>query len=135
MWVGRFGWYDYQFPNAVNRVALIFYLIVGVAAAAMLIRYLLRSVDARLLTIVYGLLAAGIVVAIARVSFPLRRTGTTIFEQARYLMPLVSLYALALALAATRLRRYAGPAVTVFVAVCVVQLLFAMEMTIARYYL
>lgn len=135
MWVGKFGWYDYQFPNAVNRVALFFYAVVGVAALAALVPRLRRIPTARLLTVVYAALALGLVFAIARVAYPLRRGGPTIFEQARYVLPLISLYALAFALASTWLRRWARPALNAFVGVCVVHLLIAFELTIQRYYL
>ena len=49
--------------------------------------------------------AAGLAGAIARAGYPLRVQGHQIFEQARYVMPLLALYALALALAVSLLRR------------------------------
>ena len=42
----------------------------------------------RWLALVYALLAAGLVYAIARVAYPMRADGGRIFEQARYVMPL-----------------------------------------------
>ena len=89
----------------------------------------------RAITIVYAVLAAGVVLAIARVAYPVREGGNGIFEQARYLMPLVSLYALALALAATRLRSRAVAGASVFVGVCALHLFAALALTVGRYYL
>ena len=51
----------------------------------------------------------------------MRADGGRIFEQARYVMPLISLYALALALAFSWLKGRAAPIVVgTFTAVCMV---------------
>lgn len=134
MWVGKFGWYDYQFPTPVNRLALGLYTVIGIAALAALVPRVRRIPTVRWLTIVYALLALGLLFAIARVGYPLRRSGTTIFEQARYFLPLIPLYALAFALASTWLKRWARPALTVFVGISILHLLFAFELTVQRYY-
>ena len=137
MWVGKFGWYDYQFPTFANRLALLAYLVIGAAAlAALVVQLRRRGGNVRWLTLVYALLAAGLVYAIARVAYPMRADGGRIFEQARYVMPLISLYALALALAFSWLKGRAAPIVVgTFTAVCMVQLLWAFELTVVRYYL
>ncbi len=135
MWVGKFGWYDYQFPNFVNRAALLFYAAVAAGALWALVPLLRRVRTVQLLTLVYALLGAGIAFAIARVAYPLRASGTTIFEQARYVMPLIGAYALALALAASVLRRRAVLVASLFVGVCFVQFAMALELTVQRYYL
>jgi hypothetical protein len=136
MWVGKFGWYDYQFPNLINRAALVFYAVVAVLALIALVRAFRRRVPTvGVLTLVYVVLAAGVVYALARVAYPIRASGQMLFEQARYLMPLVAFYALALALAATVLRRWGRAAITMFVGVCFLHLLIAFELTIQRYYL
>ena len=70
MWVGKFGWYDYQFPNAFNKLATVGYLIAGAAALAGLVPQLRRVPTVRWLTLVYALLAAGLVFALARVAYP-----------------------------------------------------------------
>ena len=43
MWVGKFGWYDYQFPNPINRAALVVYFAVAIAAVAALVPLLRRE--------------------------------------------------------------------------------------------
>ena len=134
MWVGKFGWYDYQFPNAVNRVALVLYLVVAAGALVALVPQLRRRANVRWLTLVYALLAAGLVFAMARVAYPMRAGGGLIFEQARYLMPLIALYALAFGLAASLLRRRAALALSAFTIICMLQLLYAFALTIQRYY-
>jgi 4-amino-4-deoxy-L-arabinose transferase-like glycosyltransferase len=133
MWVGKFGWYDYQFPDRVNHLMFVVYCVIAVAALAALVPQRRRL---GLPMLIYVLLAAGLVVAIARAAYPLRVGGNFIFEQARYLMPLLGLYALALALAASPLRRRLEvAALGVFLGGSVLLLLAAWEMTIKRYYL
>ena len=133
LWVGKFGWFDYQFPDRVNHLMFVVYCVVAVAALVALVPQRKRLA---LPLLIYALLAAGLVVAIARAAYPLRVAGNFIFEQARYLMPLLALYALALALAASPLRRRFEVAVLgVFLAGSVVLLLAAWELTIKRYYL
>ena len=57
------------------------------------------------------------------------------FQQARYLLPLLPLYAAAVALAARRLGRRLGPVVAgAFVAVAFGHVLLAQLLTISRFY-
>ncbi len=133
LWVGKFGWYDYQFPHAVNTAAFGLFAVIGVAAVVALVP---RLRELALPAIVFALLAAGLTVAIARAGYPLRASGNFLFEQARYLMPLIALYALALALAGSLLpRRFTLAAVALLLAGSVLHLLGAWELTIQRYFL
>jgi hypothetical protein len=133
LWVGKFGWFDYQFPDRVNTLAFWFYAVVAVAALAAILLHRRREWS---LWLLLTATAAGLAVAIARAGYPLRSTGNPIFEQARYLMPLLALYALALALAASLLRRRAAVAVlSLLVAVSSLHLLGAFILTVRRYYL
>ncbi len=133
LWVGRFGWFDYQFPDRVNTAAFVLYAVVAVAALAAILLYRRREWP---LWLLFGATAAGLAGVIARAAYPLRSTGNSIFEQARYLMPLLALYALALALAVSLLRRRAALAVlSLLVAVSSLQLLGAFILTVRRYYL
>ena len=133
LWVGRFGWFDYQFPDRVNDAAFVFYVVVAVAALAAILLHRRREWP---LWLLFTATAAGLAGTIARAGYPLRASGNPIFEQARYLMPLLALYALAFALAASLLKRRAEVAVlSLLVAVSSLHLLGAFILTVRRYYL
>ena len=133
LWVGKFGWFDYQFPDRVNTAAFVLYVVVAVAALAAILLHRRREWP---LWLLFTATAAGLAGTIARAGYPLRSTGNQIFEQARYLMPLLALYALAFALAASLLKRRAEIAVlSLLVAVSSMHLLGAFILTVRRYYL
>ena len=135
MWLGRFGWSDYGFSNGVNRGALIVYAVIAVAAIVGLVRLLRARWELWAPIAVSALLGLGLIAAIAKAGYPLRASGNYIFEQGRYYLPLICLFALALALAALLLRRRAAHAlVVVFLLVSIVQLGGALGMTVQRYY-
>jgi hypothetical protein len=107
--------------------------VVAVAALVALVPRIRRDA---LIVVVFAVLTAGVLLAIARVGYPLRASGNFLFEQARYLLPLLGLYAFALGLAFSLLRGRALVAVTsVAVALSSVHLLAAFVLTVRRYYL
>jgi hypothetical protein len=133
LFVGRFGWFDYGFPNNVNTFAFFVYAAVAVAALVALIPRFWRDA---IVAVVYAAFTAGVLFAIARVAYPLRASGNFLFEQARYVLPLLGLYALALALAFSWLRGRALVAITsIAVGLASLHLLAAFVLTIRRYYL
>ena len=133
LFVGRFGWFDYGFPPNVNNFAFVVYAVIAVAALVALVPRIRRDA---LIVVVFAVLTAGVLLAIARVGYPLRASGNFLFEQARYLLPLLGLYAFALGLAFSLLRGRALVAVTsVAVALSSVHLLAAFVLTVRRYYL
>ena len=133
LFVGRFGWMDYQFPDSVNLVAFVLYTVVAIAALVALLPRLRRE---WILWVIYAALTAGLVVAIARAGYPLRAGGNYLFEQTRYFLPLIALYALSLGLAFSLLRGRALAQVTsVMVGVSAVHLVAAFVLTVRRYYL
>ena len=133
LFVGRFGWFDYGFPTTVNTFAFVVYAVIAVAALVALVPRIRRDA---LLVVVFALLTAGLLLAIARVGYPLRASGNFLFEQARYLLPLLGLYAFSLGLAFSLLRGRALVAVTsVAVVLSSVHLLGAFVLTVRRYYL
>ena len=133
LFVGRFGWFDYQFPDAVNTIAFVLYSIVAIAALVALVPRLRRE---WILWAIFAGLTAGLVVAIARAGYPLRAGGNYLFEQTRYFLPLIGLYALSLGLAFSLLRGRALAVVTsVALGVSSVHLLAAFVLTVRRYYL
>jgi 4-amino-4-deoxy-L-arabinose transferase-like glycosyltransferase len=135
IWVGRFGWSDYQFPTPVNRAALVVYLVIAAAALVVLVRWLRGRPELRVPAAVLAALSLGLVVLIARVGYPLRASGSFVFEQGRYYMPLLPLYALALVLASQLLRpRWARAALLAFLVVAVLHAGAALGLTAKRYY-
>ena len=133
LFVGRFGWFDYQFPDAVNTVAFVAYAVVAVAAVVALVPRLQRD---WIVVVTFAALSAGLAVAIARAGYPLRAGGNYLFEQTRYFLPLIALYALTLGLAFSLLRGRALAAVTsLVVGVSSVHLIAAFVLTVRRYYL
>jgi 4-amino-4-deoxy-L-arabinose transferase-like glycosyltransferase len=134
-WVGRFGWNDYGFPNWVNRGALIVYAIIAVAAIIGLVRLLRRRGPEWAPILVAALLGLGLIGAIAKAGYPLRATGNFIFEQGRYYMPLIALFALSIMLALSLVRRRAAQLVTVaLVVVSIAHFGGALALTVQRYY-
>ena len=78
LFVGRLGWMDYQFPQAVNTIAFVLYSVVAIAALVALVPRLRRE---WILWAIFAGLTAGLVVAIARAGYPLRAGGNYLFEQ------------------------------------------------------
>jgi 4-amino-4-deoxy-L-arabinose transferase-like glycosyltransferase len=136
MWLGRFGWYDYQFPDRVNHDALWLFGLILVAALVTGVRLLLRERVLRWQLIALGLLSGALVLAVARTGYNLRIQGNWIFEQARYFLPLIGLFALALALAAGAVpRRLRWPAGIFVLLLAIANLLGAFAITVSRYYI
>jgi 4-amino-4-deoxy-L-arabinose transferase-like glycosyltransferase len=133
--VGRFGWLDYDFPSWVYEVAkYVSLLICGLALAE-----LTRRRDAlrrRLAELsVYVLALIGVCVAIGVQSYRFLVANGGVFEQARYLLPLLALYGAAIALAVRFGGRRWGPAIGAgLVVLAIGHDLFAQAITIARYY-
>lgn len=134
--IGRFGWFQYGFPDVWYLVALgVFAPILGLAGLALArARRLLKARGAELAT--YALMAAGLTVALELVAYRYHATVnlTAFFEQARYLFPLLPLYGALIAAAIKGAGRW-GPAVGGFVVVLAMgHSLFSQLLTIARFY-
>jgi 4-amino-4-deoxy-L-arabinose transferase-like glycosyltransferase len=116
--VGRFGWFQYGFPMWANWVALgVFVPVVGLAGAALVrSRKAVRRRWPELLT--YVVLLGGLMALINLVGYQYRLGAPhSNFEQARYLLPMVGLYAAVIALAARGAGRRWGPALGVLLVV------------------
>lgn len=139
--IGNFGWLDYTFPGWVYDVAGAVFLLVAALAvagtAAAVSRIGLRNLGWRVpFTAAVVTMTAGLIAAIGWQGITYRtQTGGLAFEQARYLLPLVAVYALGIALAARGAGRRWGPAIGgVLVVLAMAHGLFAMLLTISRYY-
>jgi 4-amino-4-deoxy-L-arabinose transferase-like glycosyltransferase len=133
--VGRFGWLDYTFPGWFYRVALAVVLIAGALAVAELARRR-RALAGRLGELsVYALALVGLCVEIGVESYREAVLNGGLFEQARYLLPLLGLYAALASLAARAGGRRWGPAIgAALVMLAIGHDLFAQAITISRYY-
>lgn len=133
--IGRFGWIDYGFPGWVYPVAG--WVSVGLLALVVLglVRHR-RALMRRAPELgVYVLMLAGLLAVIGHADYHAYVTHSPLFEQARYLLPLLALYAALLGLASRALGRKWGPALGAMIVVLAFgHNLFAQLITVARYY-
>ena len=133
--VGHFGWLDYQLPSLFYPVAgVLFLVLAGLALSALWTsRAALRAHVGEVL--VYATFVAGLLGAIAVAGYRAWLDGAPGFEQARYLLPLLSLFALIPALAVRAGGRRWGPAIAILIVTGVIgHSLLAQLITLMRYY-
>jgi hypothetical protein len=133
--VGRFGWLDYEFPIWFFVVALVLAVLIVALAVAELVRRR-RAVARRIgeLT-VYAVVVLGLCVEIGVESYRAAISSGDVFEQPRYLLPLLGLCAGVIALAVRFGGRRWGPVLaTTIVILAIGHDLYAQAITIARYY-
>jgi hypothetical protein len=132
--VGRFGYNQYDFPGWFNSVALgVMLALLGLAGAA-----LARARDAIRRRwregVAYAALVGGILLSVGIGVYRLSSFGSPV-AQARYLLPLLAVYALIVGLAVRALGPRFGPAVGAAVVVTLTAHNFAAIMlTLSRYY-
>jgi 4-amino-4-deoxy-L-arabinose transferase-like glycosyltransferase len=134
---GRFGWLDYKFPYHFYLGALVVSVAVILAAGAEIVRC--RRAFARRFGefAIYALMVVGLCVEVGVQSYRemVQTAGVGQFEQARYLLPLIGLYAAIAALAVRFGGRRWGPALgALLVALAIGHDLYAQLITIARFY-
>jgi 4-amino-4-deoxy-L-arabinose transferase-like glycosyltransferase len=133
--VGRFGWLDYGFPQWFYYVALA----VALVAVALALGELVRRRRALVLRLgecsVYAAVVAGLCVEIGVQSYRTAVQNGGTFEQPRYLLPLLCLYAAVAALAARGGGRRRGPTIGAgLVMLAIGHDLLSQAVTISRYY-
>ncbi|HWT24165.1 MAG TPA: hypothetical protein VN213_11725, partial [Solirubrobacteraceae bacterium] len=135
--IGRFGWLDTEWPDAVYRLGRWAFVAIAVLAAVELVRAARRGALAgrwaELLT--YAAVVGGLLFLIGWAGYRAKVTGAVGFEQPRYLLPLLPLYGVAVALAARSFGSRRGPVV----AAALVGLAFAHDvlaqlLTVSRFY-
>jgi 4-amino-4-deoxy-L-arabinose transferase-like glycosyltransferase len=133
--IGRFGLLDYGFPVWVYYLALAMFAgLLGLAARALVIDRVRVSARWRELG-TYAALVVGLLLAIARAGFPYHLQTHFVFEQARYLFPLLGLYGLFVALALRGApRRWATALGGTLIVAAIAHDLFAQLLTLQRYY-
>lgn len=133
--VGRFGWFEWGFPGWVSWVFLGLFagLVLLAARGVIASRASLRPRAGELLT--YATLAAGLVALITVLAYRYLVITHVPFEQARYLLPLLALYAALVAFAVRSAGPRLGPALgAIVVVVAAGHDIFAQLLSLARYY-
>lgn len=134
--VGRFGWLDYGFSRAwVYDAAQAVVVAIGALAVVGAVRGR-RQLRARWAELaVYALATLGLMAVIAHFGYSAYASAPYPFEQARYLLPLLPLFAAVTVLAARGIgRRHAPQAGVAIVAIVAAHGLFSQLITLARYY-
>lgn len=132
--VGRFGYFSFGFPDWVSGLALVLVIpLLGLLQAS-----LMRSWDAlkrrKAQLVTFLALLGGTVLLVGIAGFRFRAGVGLNFEQPRYLFPVIALYGALVAIAARGAGRF-GPAVgAALVMGAVGHNLFALLLSLARYY-
>jgi 4-amino-4-deoxy-L-arabinose transferase-like glycosyltransferase len=133
--IGRFGWLDYSFPEWVYNVARWLFIALGLLGLSTLVRLRRGIVPLLPLLACFAVMAVGLLGAIGYTGIRYRANTGVPFEQARYLFPLLALYALFVVIAARGVgRRWAPVLGGLLVVVAMAHGLFAETLTISRYY-
>jgi 4-amino-4-deoxy-L-arabinose transferase-like glycosyltransferase len=133
--VGRFGAREYGLPGVADGIAAAVYGVIVILAARELVarRGTVRARAGELATYVAVML--GLLIIIHSRGYDTRIRAEGDWEQARYLFPLLPLYAAIIALAARGAGRRYGPAVAVLiVSLAIAHSLLAFLVTVTRYY-
>jgi 4-amino-4-deoxy-L-arabinose transferase-like glycosyltransferase len=133
--VGRFGWLDYAFPGRIVWLAALVWSILLVLAGRALVlgRAALRSRAPELLT--YLVMLAGLIVVIAVPAYDYLVSTDFLFEQVRYLFPLLALYGGLVGLAVRGAgSRWGGAVAVSVVGLAALHTAAALLLTVSRYY-
>jgi 4-amino-4-deoxy-L-arabinose transferase-like glycosyltransferase len=135
-WIGRFGWLDASWPADVYRWGRWLLVLLGGLAVFATWRRLRRGAwRARWAELVsYAALAVGLLVLIGLAGYRARETGDPGFEQARYLLPLLPLYAAAVGMAVRVFGRWGPAAAAAVVVAAFGHDVFAQLLTVSRFY-
>ncbi len=134
-YVGLYGWLDTTFPGWVYTAALLPAILLAALCLRALLttRATLRSRASELC--IYAAIAAGLLLLLGASSYREFPTYGASFGEARYLLPLLTLLAAAIALAARGAGRRYGPALgTLIVVLAFAHDIFSQLQVIARYY-
>jgi hypothetical protein len=133
--VGRYGWLDTPFPEWANTLALIpaTMIILLVARSLFIGRAALRARGLEL--VVYAIMALGIMVLVGANSFRVFPRKEAEYDQLRYLLPMLPLFAALLVLAVRGAGRRRGPTVAALIVVLFLgHDVFSQLQVIARFY-
>jgi 4-amino-4-deoxy-L-arabinose transferase-like glycosyltransferase len=134
-YVGLYGWLDTTFPSWVYSVALVPATAITLLCGRALLqaRRTLRGRTAELS--VYATIAVGVMALVGAASYTVFPEVDAEYAQARYLLPVLALFAAVLALAARGAGRRWGPTVgTLIVVLFLAHDVFSQMLVVARYY-
>jgi 4-amino-4-deoxy-L-arabinose transferase-like glycosyltransferase len=132
--VGRFSYSYYSFPLWTKVVAAALYLAVAVLVATLVVRVLRRVRARRPELLTYFLLMAGNFALVVTIGYIYRRDTGLNFEQARYMLPVVPLYGLAVATACMALGRRAPAAALAAAVLALGHAVGGLLLTLDRFY-
>ena len=132
---GSFGWLDYGFRAWVYRVSELVALAGALLAAAGFVRWRRALSTRRQEVLCYTAILLGLLVEIGLLGVRYRAATGYIFEQARYLMPLLAVYGGLVAVGALAVGRRFAPALgAAIVLAALFHSLASQLLTISRYY-
>jgi len=133
--IGRFGWLDYSFPARVYTLAQDAFVVLAVLALVGLWRSRRELLGVWPMAVGFAVMALGLVGAIGYIGIRYLMSTGVPFEQARYLFPLLPIYAVFVVLVSRAAPRRWAPALGAgLVILAMAHGLFAELLTISRYY-
>jgi 4-amino-4-deoxy-L-arabinose transferase-like glycosyltransferase len=134
-WTGRFGWGDYEFPRWVAVVMTTCLVLLLAAAISWVLARRRDVLVARWREwTCYLAMTLGLLALLGYTGYTYTRDTGLGFEQGRYLLPLMPLYALLVAAGLRALGRLGPVAGAVLVTACIGWTGWAMAMTVTRFY-
>jgi hypothetical protein len=133
--VGRFGWWQYDFPHWTQWLGLGVLCLLLAAAAAALVPRLLARPRLRTELAIYFVIAASELLLVSVAGYRFTAVNHLDFEQTRYIFPLLPLYGALVATAPLVLRRRWAPVAGGVLLVLLALHSFAADLlTLQRYY-
>jgi 4-amino-4-deoxy-L-arabinose transferase-like glycosyltransferase len=133
--VGRFGWFQYGFPPAVNYAGVIALVVIAALAMSTALQRWRSTTRRWPELLVYPGTMAALAVLVAFSGYSYRASTGYNLEQTRYLFPCLALYAGAVALATLGVgRRMAAIVAATMASLFVAHSFFALVLTVTRYY-
>jgi hypothetical protein len=134
-WVGRFGWGDYEFAHWVSVVTAVVLSILLIAAVGLAARHRAAFASRWPEWLSYAAIGLGLLFLLGYTGYGWKRDTGTNFEQGRYLLPLLGMYAAIIAAGLRGLGARVGPvAAGVLVVAAASHSIWAQLLTIARFY-
>lgn len=133
--LGRFGWLDYTYPGWVQDVFFWTSMAILAVALAALVRHHAQVWRRAVELVTYLAFAGAVLVGIGWQDFNSRRDDVPLFEQGRYLLPLLALFVGIVAVALRGLGPRVGrPVGALLVMAMLAASIFGQLMTIDRFY-
>jgi 4-amino-4-deoxy-L-arabinose transferase-like glycosyltransferase len=132
--LGRFGWLDYGFSDRVDHIGQYVVEALGLLAIVFVATHWRTALRRWPELLGYLGTVAAIFAVVGIASYRARLNGGTTFEQARYLLPLLALYGLAVGAAVSALGRWGRVLAACLIVLVLGHDLFSQLITLQRYY-